>query len=99
MILSFSGRFVGLLLCPALALGQVAASGPDTTFQVTARIVYVDVVVRDSSGHIVHGLTEKDFRVLEDGKAQRVDFFRDHTHDVLPASTASNAGEDGQLTF
>jgi VWFA-related protein len=83
---SFAGRFVAWLLCPALALGQAVA--PSATFQITSRIVYVDVVVRDRSGHIVRGLTEKDFRVIEDGKDQKVDYFRDHTHDPAPATTA-----------
>jgi VWFA-related protein len=89
---SFAGRFVAWLLCPALALGQAVA--PSATFQITSRIVYVDVVVRDRSGHIVRGLTEKDFRVVEDGKDQKVDYFRDHTHDPAPAATGrEDSGE------
>src|SRR5688572_22921589 len=38
-------------------------------------IVSVDVVVRDSSGNIVRGLTAKDFVVSEDGKPQRIETF------------------------
>jgi VWFA-related protein len=38
-------------------------------------IVSVDVVVRDSSGNIVRGLTAKDFVVSEDGKAQKIETF------------------------
>jgi VWFA-related protein len=37
--------------------------------------VYVDVVVRDKSGQVVRGLTQQDFKVEEDGKQQKVDFF------------------------
>ena len=81
-----AGRFVAWLLCPALAVGQAAP--PSATFQITSRIVYVDVVVRDRSGQIVRGLTEKDFRVLEDGKDQKIDYFHDHTHDPAPAAAA-----------
>ena len=38
-------------------------------------IVSVDVVVRDSSGNVVRGLTAKDFVVSEDGKPQKVETF------------------------
>ena len=81
MVRSFAGYLVVWLLGPALALGQAAA--PSTTFTVISRIVSVDVVVRDSYGRIVRGLPEKDFRVLEDGKEQKIDYFRDHTRDVM----------------
>jgi hypothetical protein len=37
----------------------------------------------DSYGRIVRGLTEKVFGMLEDGKPQHVDFFRDHTREVI----------------
>ena len=77
-----------------LALAQPA---PPTTIQITSRIVYVDVVVRDSYGRIVRGLTEKDFRLFEDGKPQKIDFFRDHTHDVPPVATKPS--NDGALSF
>lgn len=58
-----------LFLCPEAIPAQTA---PATTIQITSRIVYIDVVVRDSAGRIGRGLTEKDFRVLEDGKPQTV---------------------------
>ena len=38
-------------------------------------VVSVDVVVRDSSGEVVRGLTAKDFVVSEDGKAQKIETF------------------------
>ena len=78
---------LALLLISSPALPQSAVASPDTTIQITSRIVYVDVVVRDSYGHIVRGLTAKDFRVLEDGKEQRLDFFRDYTQNKLTAAS------------
>ncbi len=96
MIRSFAGRAAAFLLCPALVLGQTA--GPNATFQITSRIVYVDVVVRDQSGHIVRGLTDKDFRVTEDGKAQKIDFFHDYTQKAVPAA-ASGAREHDPMSF
>jgi VWFA-related protein len=88
------------LLCVANAFAQTTLDKPaaPATIQVTSRIVYVDVVVRDTYGRIVRGLTEKDFHVLEDGKPQQVDFFRDHTHDPMP-TPAETTNKDGSLGF
>jgi len=57
------------------------------TFRLTSRLVYVDVVVRDRSGQVVRGLTQQDFKIEEDGKQQKLDFFEAHTLDrqVSPA--------------
>jgi VWFA-related protein len=79
-------QFLISLLLPALAAAQSAKTTP-TTIHVTSRIVYVDVIVHDSSGHIVHGLTQKDFRVLEDNKPQHLDYFLEHIYN--PAAPAS----------
>jgi VWFA-related protein len=85
-------RLIAILLLPASALAQNAAtpSGtPGITLSVTTRLVYVDVIVRDSSGHVVHGLTQQDFQVLEDGKPQRIDFFNAHSYSSAAAALAS----------
>jgi VWFA-related protein len=74
-----------LLLYPALALAQTAATGTGSTLRVNSRIVYVDVVVHGASGHLVRGLTEKDFKVLEDGQAQKIDYFVAHSYDLTAA--------------
>jgi VWFA-related protein len=98
-------RLLTILLCPVLTSAQAVPdttafgkAAPPTTIHVISRIVYVDIVVRDGNGRIVRGLTEKDLRVLEDGKPQRIDFFRDHTHDAL-TSIASTATHDATLRF
>jgi VWFA-related protein len=85
MGVSFFSRLAAVLLCPSLLLAQVAGSASDTTIRVTTRVVYVDVVVHDSSGHLVRGLTQDDFRVLEDGAPQKVDYFLAHTYEVAGA--------------
>jgi len=84
-----------LLLCPALVLAQAAApGGASSAIQITSRIVYVDAVVRDSAGNIVHGLREKDFRIFENGKPQKITYFADHTHDLTaPPAAQPPAGE------
>ena len=48
---------------------------PRFEFSAGVTLVSVDVVVRDSSGNIVRGLTAKDFQVSEDGKPQKLDTF------------------------
>ena len=45
------------------------------TFSQIARLVVLDVVVKDKAGHIVPGLSKEDFSVLEDGRAQPVRSF------------------------
>lgn len=77
-----------LMLVPAFALAQNSsasstAPGPaTTTLQITSRIVYVDVVVHDSHGNLVHGLAQKDFKVFENGKPQQVNYFVEHRYDL-----------------
>src|SRR5687768_18233212 len=72
-----------IALILALAAGRPSAQQqpqqppdqPRFESSVSVSIVSVDVVVRDSSGNIVRGLTAKDFVVLEDGKPQKIETF------------------------
>jgi VWFA-related protein len=83
-------RFLAFLLCPALALAQTqAVATADNTIRVVTRLVYVDVVVHDSSGRLVKGLTQDDFKILEDEKAQTIDYFVAHTYEVAGAHPAA----------
>ena len=51
-------------------------------------IVSVDVVVRDSAGNVVRGLTPKDFVVSEDGKPQTISTFSfQEISEAAPAGT------------
>jgi len=52
-------------------------------------MVYVDVVVHDSTGRLVRGLTEHDFKVLEDGKPQQIDYFAAHSYDIAAPRPAA----------
>jgi len=52
---------------------QTAPPGYSTTvFKASVRRVVVDVVVTDSSGKAVSGLTKQDFSIKEDGQAQQI---------------------------
>jgi VWFA-related protein len=55
----------------------------EPTLKVNSRAVLVDVVVTDRDGNPVKGLNKDDFKILEDGKTQRVDYFEEHTQEDL----------------
>ena len=48
------------------------------TFQSNVRVVLLDVIVTDSNGTPVTGLTQNDFRVFEDDKPQNIASFKEH---------------------
>jgi VWFA-related protein len=55
------------------------------TIRVDVRFVVVPVTVKDSSGHLVEGLSRNDFAVFEDGAQQQIKLF---TSDPFPLSAA-----------
>ncbi|MGA3082247.1 MAG: VWA domain-containing protein [Terracidiphilus sp.] len=99
-----------ILLCPALFVAQDTPPAPaqTPTLSITSRLVVVDVVVRDSHGKLVHGLTQQDFNVLEDGKPQSIDTFDVHAYDAAAAAAVppppagnlafSNIAEEGTVS-
>jgi hypothetical protein len=72
------------------AAQQPAASA--VNFRTTSRIVYVDVVVRDSGGHVVHGLDQGSFILQENGRPQRIDLFEEHQGVGRKAALSAGAG-------
>ena len=64
-------RLFGFVM--ALAGSALAQTG--TIIQTETRVVLVDAVVTDKKGGYVSGLTQKDFRVWEDNKEQRISSF------------------------
>src|SRR5688500_95004 len=93
------------VLILALAAGTVSPSAqqqpqpPDAPrFESAAgvTIVSVDVVVRDSAGNVVRGLTAKDFVVSEDGKPQTIATFSfQEISDTAPAGAPDLQLRDG----
>src|SRR6266704_2134643 len=74
------GGVLILSICSSvpLARAQVQQSSADsaTVIRATTRLVQLDVVVTDSSGHPPKDhLSEKDFTILEDGKPQKLSYF------------------------
>lgn len=60
-------------------VNDAANNGPEATLKVNSRAVLVDVIVTDHNGNPVRGLTQDDFRVLEQGKAQAISYFEEHS--------------------
>jgi VWFA-related protein len=79
------------------AQGQQQVESSDVVIRKSVRRVIVDVVVTDSNGKPVHGLTRGDFSVAEDGKPQRVLSF--DVHDFEAASDLSPAPSLPANTF
>lgn len=95
------GRYIAAGLLVVIAGGATtilskAAPVPQTTvtqnqprrvFRSGLNLVSVDVIVRDKSGAVVRGLTQADFEVREDGKAQEISSFsfEEITSKAVPA--------------
>jgi hypothetical protein len=59
---------------------QNGQNPPGNTLTIDAKLVPVRMVVRDSKGNAVGGLTKDDFRILDDGQEQVIlQFFADHS--------------------
>ena len=59
--------------------GAQATDPPAPIFRSRSEAVVVDVVVTDSKGHAIPGLTTEDFNVNEDGATQKISFFEEHS--------------------
>jgi VWFA-related protein len=67
----------GAIFVTALAVATAWAQEPDRqTFRAATRLIPVEVIVHDRDGRPVADLTAADFKVFEDGKEQKVEFFQ-----------------------
>jgi len=60
---------------PAPQAGSPQTESPDTRIQVQVNEVIVPVTVTDDKGRFVSNLEAKDFKVLDEGKPQHIQFF------------------------
>lgn len=86
-----------------LAAGAAGYQTPDpqaTTFKSGTRLVEVEVVVRDRNGPVT-GMTKDAFTILDQGKPQRIDVFREGQSNLTagtipaPPGAVSNRGPSG----
>jgi VWFA-related protein len=81
---------IALVSSPLFAAAQAApaatqpAGQPQSTLRANADLVLVDVVVNDEKQNPVHHLGPGDFTILEDGKAQTLKVFEEHTAGLPP---------------
>jgi VWFA-related protein len=75
MRLAVSIAALFLLATPVIYGGQNPQPPRRPVFRGNTMVVSVDVIVRDGSGQVVHGLKATDFEVTEDGKPQDVTSF------------------------
>ena len=61
-----------LLVCSA---GRVAGAHQDAPIKLKATLVQVPVIASDSGGRYVVDLKKSDFKLMEDGVAQQIEFF------------------------
>ena len=89
-----AGRWcVFVLLCSPVLIGQTpsakpaASPEPAATIKSSTRLVLLDALVTDNTGHPVHGLKAQDFTVLEDGKPQQIRGFEERGPQIQPTGT------------
>ena len=77
-----------VLLVGATVAGQEVdreqvAGGLTFVDEVQVTVVNIDVFVRDRKGNAVTGLSEEDFRLLQDGRERRLSHFGAYTREVI----------------
>jgi VWFA-related protein len=78
-----------LLCCSPAFYAQTETAGdktPAPLLKTRTNAVAVDVVVTERGDQPVLALHKQDFAVIEDGKAQAIDFFEEHTASDAPAA-------------
>jgi VWFA-related protein len=89
------------LSAPAQQPTSTASAAPPAvaTLHTGTKLVVVDVVVRDRSGHPVHGLTREDFALSEGGQPQNLRSFEEYAAPaVAPAAPKMPALPPGLFT-
>jgi VWFA-related protein len=93
-VLVATGVWLLVGITPVLAWGQTANSPGSSnqapyTLQVNSRVVLTDVTVTDKQGNPITGLTENDFRLLDNGKPQKLASFEEHRQQAPQLTEAS----------
>jgi VWFA-related protein len=95
-VLVATGVWLLIGTTPVLTWGQTAGSPGSSnqapyTLQVNSRVVLTDVTVTDKQGNPITGLTENDFRLVDNGKPQKLASFEEHRQQASQPTEASAA--------
>ena len=81
---------IGAYLCAALMICAPLASHPfpqaatqPPAVRVSTKLIEVNVIVQDSKGEPVSGLTKDDFAIYDKGKRQEIAFFSEETNESI----------------
>jgi VWFA-related protein len=86
----------GFVFLTACAVASVWAQEPDRqTFRSTTRLVPLDVIVHDKDGRPIADLTAADFKLFEDGKEQKIEFFQVNVARSTSAASTSTSDRAG----
>ncbi len=66
-------------MTPPSWVQQQSAGNAPLTLHVNSRDVLTDVVVTDAQGHPVHGLSRTAFQIFDDGRAETLNAFEEHS--------------------
>jgi VWFA-related protein len=80
-----------VLACILLPVSTPAQESADYTFRAETEIVLVNVSARDKSGKFISDLKPEDFKISEDGKAQKILSFDVEDTDALPTLSVAQA--------
>jgi VWFA-related protein len=98
----FAALLVASLLCLPITIQPQQAPQEPAALRVTTRLVVVNVIVQDSKGAPLEGLTRDDFALRDEGDPQGISLFsmetmrRLVTAEPLPPNTFSNRAANSQ---
>ncbi|MEO8073128.1 MAG: VWA domain-containing protein [Acidobacteriota bacterium] len=75
-MIKLSPKFLILLLMFGCLLLPVFAQNEDEVINIESSVVILNAAVSDTGGRTVSGLKQTQFKVFEDGKEQKIDFFQ-----------------------
>ena len=87
-----SARLAGALFALAIAAGAGPQQAPPPVITATTRLVQVSVIAKEKGGEPAAGLKAEDFRVLVDGRPQKISFFSAESTGVAATSVALPSG-------
>lgn len=87
-----------IFVTPMSVVAQTASADTVPTIRSTSELVVVDVVATDTKQNPVHDLTSSDFTITENGHAQAIKVFEEHSADTPTSQQAMPRLAPGKFT-